>query len=80
MDTHVIVHFAADTITYDEPINTQSNTKPHIEPLAIQILCIHHQNYSFGTPNQIDTIKTAIENMQITQYYIQKIPPTSSNT
>ena len=51
-----------------------------IEPLAIHILCIHHQNHNIGTPTQIDTIKAKIENLQITQYHIQKTPPTSHNT
>ena len=79
-DTHVLAHFAADTITYNVPTQPQNHNKPHIEPLAIHILCIHHQNNNFGTPNQIDTLKTAIDNLQITQYHIQNIPPTPNNT
>ena len=79
-DTHVIAHFAADTITYDKPNTPQNSPNPRIEPLAIHILCIHHQNHNFGTTSQIDTIKSIINNMQIPQYYIQKTPPTPPNT
>ena len=79
-DTHVMTHFAADTITYEEPINPQSNKTPRIEPLAIRILCVHHQNQNFGTPNQINTLKTTIENLQISQHYVQITPPTPPNT
>ena len=80
LDTHILAHFSVDTITYDVPTNPQNLNKPQIEPLAIHILCIHHQHNNFGTPNQIDTIKTIIENLQIGQYHIQTIPPTPNNT
>jgi ribonuclease HI len=79
-DTHVIAHFSADTITYEEPINPQNINKQWIEPSAIHIFCIHHQDHIIGTPNQIDTIKTTTENLQIPQYHIQKAPPTPRNT
>jgi hypothetical protein len=79
-DTHTIAHFAADTIIYDEPINPQVPIKPRIEPLAIHIFCTHHQNYNIGTTNQLETIKTIIESLQITQYHIQTAPPTPHNT
>ena len=78
-DTHVLAHFTADTITYDEPTTPQITNKPRIEPLAIHIFCIHHQNHNIGTPNQIDTIKIIIENLQITQYHIQHAPLTPRN-
>ena len=79
-DTHTIAHFAADTITYVEPLNPQAPDKPRTEPLAIHILCTHHQNQNIGTTIQIDTIKTAINNLQITQYHIQSTPPTPRDT
>ena len=79
-DTHVLAHFTTDTITYDEPTTPQNINKPRIEPLAIHIFCIHHQNQAIGTPDQINTIQTTIENLQITQYHIQKAPPTPPNT
>jgi hypothetical protein len=62
-DTHVLAHFTADTIIYDEPTIPQNINKPRTEPLAIHILCIHHQNHTIGTPNQINTIKTTIESL-----------------
>jgi hypothetical protein len=79
-DTHTIAHFTADTITYDEPINPQVPIKPRIEPLAIHIFCTHHQNHNIGTTSQLETIKTIIKNLQITQYHIQTAPPTPHNT
>ena len=80
LDTHVVAHFNADTVTYDEPTTPQNINKPCTEPLTIHIFCIHHQNHNIGTLDQIDTIKTIIENLQITQYHIQKATPTSRNT
>ena len=50
-DTHTIAHFAADTITYDEPTNSQAHRKPRIEPLAIHIFCTHYQTHNIGTTN-----------------------------
>jgi hypothetical protein len=79
-DTHTIAHFAADTITYDEPINPQVPIKPRIEPLAIHIFCTHHQIHNIGTTNQLETIKSIIEDLQITQYHLQTAPPTPHNT
>ena len=78
-DIHVLAHFNADTITYDEPTTPQNISKPGIEPLAIHIFCIYHQNINIGTPDQINTIKTIIKNLQIAQYHIQKAPPTPNN-
>ena len=80
LDTHVLAHFMADTITYDEPTIPQNTNKPRIEPLAIHILCIHHQTHNIGTPNHINTIKSTIKNIQIRQYHIQQTPPTPRNT
>ena len=79
LDTHVITHFSADTITYDEPIPLNITNTPLTEPLAIRILCIHHQNYGFGTINQLNRIETTIVNMQIPQYHMQITPPTPPN-
>jgi hypothetical protein len=78
-DTHTMTHFAADTITYVEPINPQIPTKLRVEPLAIHIFCTHHQTYNIGTTAQLGTLKKIIENLQITQYHIQKAPPTPYN-
>lgn len=38
LDTHVIVHFAADTITYEEPTKPPELNKRQTKPLAIHIL------------------------------------------
>jgi hypothetical protein len=75
-DTHIIDHFAADTIIYDEPITPLDINIPRIEPLAIHIFCIHHKNHNIDTTDQINTVITIIENLQITQYHIQKVSHT----
>ena len=54
--------------------------KPQTQPFAIQIFCIHHQNQNIGTLNQIETIKSTIDRLQIPQYHIQNAAPTSTNT
>jgi hypothetical protein len=79
-DTHVISHFAADTITYEEPTILQDRQELKTEPLAIQILCIHHRNHNICTPQEINTIKTVLEDLQIPQYYLYNAPPTPRNT
>jgi hypothetical protein len=79
-DTHVITHFAADTITYEEPTIPLEPNKTRTKPLAIHIWCIHYQNNNIGTTNQINTINTTIKNLQILQHYIQIAPPTPPNT
>jgi hypothetical protein len=46
-DSHVIAHFKADTITYEEPtIPSELRIEPIIENRAIHILCVQHK----GTP------------------------------
>ena len=60
--------------------NPQVTHKPKTKPLAIQILCIHHQTRKIGTLHQINNIKTTIDNLQIPQYHIQTAQPTPQNT
>ena len=54
-DSHVITHFKADTIIYDEPtIPPELRIEPRIESRDIRILCIHHKTTALGklcTPN-----------------------------
>ena len=77
--THVISHFAADTITYEEPTIPQDRQKQKTKPLAKQILCIYHQNHNIGTPHQINTLKITLENLEIPHYYTNMAPPTPHN-
>ena len=79
-DTHVIAHFAANTITYEEPtIPPELNIKRK-EPSTIQKFCIHHQNNNIGTYEQMKQLKDIANNLQITQNHTQIAPPTPSNT
>src|ERR1700737_3068407 len=43
-DTHIITHFAADTITYEEPTIPPELNIPREELSTLQIFCITHQN------------------------------------
>ena len=79
-DAHTIIHFAADTITYDVPTISNEPNKTSNETRAIHILCIHHQHNNIGTTNQINTINTTIGNLQISQYHTHIVPPTPPNT
>ena len=46
LDSHVITHFKADTITYEEPTNPlKLKIKPGIEKCVLHILCIHQKRY-----------------------------------
>ena len=43
-DSHIITHFKADTIIYDEPtIPPELSIEPRIESCDIRVLCIHHK-------------------------------------
>ena len=78
-DTHVIAHIPANTITYEEPIIPIEMNKPRVEPSTIQILCIHHGNNNIGNIEQINTLTTIFNNLQIPQVHTQIAPPTPPN-
>ena len=79
-DTHVISHFAADIITYEEPTIPQDRQKLKSEPLAIQILCTHHRIHNIVTPQQINKLIITFETLQIPQYHIHNASSISHNT
>ena len=79
-DTHIIAHFAADTITYEEPTIPPELNMPRKEPSAIQILCIHHQNNDIGTYEQLNQLTQITSNLSIQQPYIQTATHTPPNT
>ena len=78
-DTHVITHIPAYTTKYEEPTKPPELNEPRIEPLAIRILCVHHQNNNIGTIEQMDTIKNICNNLNITRTITQIAPPTPQN-
>jgi len=79
-DTHVIAHFAANFIIYEDPtIPPELNKQPRIEPLAIYIFCTHHQNNNVGPSDDLYTLTTILQNMQNLQYHIQIVAPTPNN-
>jgi hypothetical protein len=47
-DTHVITHIPPNTLQYHVPPIPPYDKQPHIEKLAIQILCIHHKTTTIG--------------------------------
>jgi hypothetical protein len=78
-DTHVIAHFAADTITYEELTIPPELNITRKESSTLQIFCIHHQNNNIGTYKQMKLLKDIADNLQILQSRTQIAPPTPSN-
>jgi hypothetical protein len=70
-DTHIIAHFAADTITYEEPTIPPELNIPRKEPSSIQIFCIHHQNNTIGTHDQLNQLTYIANNLSIQQLHTQ---------
>ena len=79
LDTHVIAHILANTITYEEPTIPIEINKPRVEPSSMHILCVHHSNNSIGNIEQINTLTTILNNLHIPQIYTQVAPPTPPN-
>ena len=79
-DTHIIAHFAANTVTYVElTIPLDLNTKRK-ELFTLQIFCIHHQNNNIGNQEQMNQLTHTIHNLQILQIHTQIAPLTPLNT
>jgi hypothetical protein len=79
LDTHVIAHFAADTIAYEEPTIPPEFNITRKESSTLQIFCIHHQNNNIGTYEQMKSLKDIADNLQILQSHTQIASPTPSN-
>ena len=80
-DSHVITHFKADTITYDEPtIPPELRIEPRTEGRDISILCIHHKTTSIGPPNYVSHMHTIGDSLQMPTTFTTTAPPTPSNT
>ena len=78
-DTHVIAHFAADTITYEEPTIPPELNIPRKEPSTMRIFCIHHQPNTIGTYEQLQLIHDTTTHLQILLSHTQIAPPTPPN-
>jgi hypothetical protein len=53
-DTHTIIHFEADTITYKEPtIPIELNHHPQKEASTLHVYCIHHRDAVLFNTNNI---------------------------
>jgi hypothetical protein len=80
-DTHVIIHFPPNIITYLEPtVPPELNKEPRTESLAIRILCIHHKNTAINIPNFRTKLIQEINNIQINPSYKTTPLPTPINT
>ena len=79
LDTHVIAHFAADTITYEEPTIPLELNITRKKLSTTQIFCIHHLNNIIGTYEQMKLLNDTTNNLQILQSHTQIAPPTPSN-
>jgi hypothetical protein len=74
-DTHVSIYFSANSITYNEPtIPPELNKEPRKEPLAIRILCIHHQNTEINITDLETKLLQIAANLNIKPPHI-KTPP-----
>ena len=69
--THIIVHFAADTVTYEEPTIPPELNISRKELSTLQILCIHHQNKYIGTYEQLNQLTHIVSNLSTQQLYTQ---------
>src|SRR5450759_5255757 len=80
-DTHVIIYFPPDSITYTEPtLPPELNKEPRLEPQALCILCIHHKNTTINIPNLESNIRQTTNEMQIYPLYISTPSPTPNHT
>ena len=82
LDTHVITHIPTYITKYEEPTKPPKLSEPCIESLtlAIRILCVvHHWHNNIGTIEQMDTIKTICNNLNITRITTQSALPTPQN-
>jgi len=76
-DIHVITYIRPHTLQYHEPIKPTYDDDPYIEPLAIQILCIHHKTTTIGHLTSLQQLSTHVINQDI---LIQVAPATPHNT
>ena len=79
--SHVISHFKADTIIYDEPtIPPELRTNPRTESHDIRILCIHHKHTSPGSCEYANRMNTISTTLKIPTSFNTLAPPTPINT
>jgi hypothetical protein len=72
--------FTPDTITYTKPTILQElNKEPRIKPLAIRILCIHHENTEIDIEDLETKLLQITTNLQISPPYIKTPPPIPEN-
>ena len=80
-DSHVITHFKADTIIYDEPtIPPELRIKPRTERREIRILCTHHKTTALGPRNYEHQMAIIGNTLQIPTIFNTTAPPTPINT
>ena len=78
---HVITHFKADTIIYDEPtIPPELRIEPRIESRDIRVLCIHHKTTSLGPREYASRMDTIGNTLQIPNVFNTTAPSTPINT
>jgi hypothetical protein len=79
-NTHNIIHFEADTITYKEPtIPIELNQQPRKEPSTLQVYCIHHQDAVLFNTNNIQQLLPILHTLNILNAKTQESSPTPLN-
>jgi hypothetical protein len=80
-DLHIITHFIADTITYDEPtIPPELQIEPGTKKCGIRILCIHHKTTPINPIGYIGRIHNIGTSSHIPDIFTTTAPPTPTNT
>jgi hypothetical protein len=73
LDTHNIIHFEVDTITYKEPtIPIELNQQPRKEPSMLHVYCIHHQDAVLFNTNNIQQLLSILHTLNILNAKIQE--------
>jgi hypothetical protein len=76
-DTHTIIHFEADTITYKEPtIPFELNQHPRKEPSTLHVYCIHHRDSILFNTNNIQQLLPILHTLNILNAQTQDSRPT----
>jgi hypothetical protein len=75
-NTHVVAHFEVDTLFYHEPTIPKESSEKRTEPLAIKLLCVHHQLTPMDSLLALQTLCQLAINLGIPPPYVCPAPPT----
>jgi hypothetical protein len=80
LDTHTIIHFEVDTITYKEPtILIELNHHSRKEASTLHVYCIHHRDVILFNTNNIQQLLPILNTLNILNTQTQEAQPTPPN-